>query len=62
MEFKVENMTCGHCVKAVTQAVQKVSPGARVDIDLSAKRVQVEGESDAAKVRAAIEAAGYRIT
>lgn len=61
MEFKLEGMTCGHCVKAVTKAVQAVSPHARIEIDLPAQRVVVEGEKDAAKLRAAIEAAGYKV-
>lgn len=61
MDFKVEGMTCGHCVKAVTRAVQGVSPHARIEIDLPTRHVRVEGEQDAAKLRAAIEAAGYKV-
>jgi copper chaperone len=61
MEFRLEGMTCGHCVKAVTRAVQGVSPHARIEIDLPTQRVVVQGENDAAKLRAAIEAAGYKV-
>eukprot|EP01030_Chromulinospumella_sphaerica_P024841 gene24841-24944_t len=32
-------MTCGHCVRAVTQAVQALDPAASVKVDLGAKEV-----------------------
>ena len=35
--FNVEGMSCGHCVKAITQAVQAKDPAADVQIDLGAK-------------------------
>ncbi len=57
--FKVEKMSCEHCAKRVTQAVQKVEPSAKVTVDLKAARVEVENVADAAKVAAAITAAGY---
>ncbi len=57
--FKVEKMSCDHCAKRVTQAVQKVEPAAKVSVDLKAARVEVDKVSDAAKVAAAITAAGY---
>jgi copper chaperone len=31
--FQVQGMTCGHCERAVTQAVQRVDPAAEVKID-----------------------------
>ncbi|SDV05846.1 heavy-metal-associated domain-containing protein [Pseudomonas mucidolens] len=40
--FNVEGMTCGHCVRAVTQAVQNRDPAASVRVDLAAKEVGVE--------------------
>lgn len=57
--FKVEKMSCEHCAKRVTQAVQKVEPGAKVKVDVKAARVEVENVADAAKIAAAITAAGY---
>lgn len=59
MEFKVEDMTCGHCVMSVTKAVKAAEPAAKVDIDLTAKRVRVEGTEARDKVEAAIRDAGY---
>lgn len=61
MEFKVDGMTCGHCVKAVTKAIHAVSPGAHVEVHLSEKTVVVTGTEEREKLRAAIEAAGYKL-
>ena len=59
IEFKVNDMTCGHCVMTVTKAVKAAEPAAKVDIDLNSKRVRVEGTDAHDKVEAAIRAAGY---
>ena len=63
MRFKVAGMTCGHCGGVVRGSVQKVVPGATVEIDLPAGIVAVSG-ADAAKsaaVEAAIAQAGYKV-
>jgi copper chaperone len=58
--FNVNDMTCGHCVGAVTKAVKSVAPGATVSVDLGTKRVQINGrEADVPAFKAAIEDAGY---
>ena len=38
LELKVAGMTCGHCVKAVTEAVQSVAPQAVVAVDRQGRR------------------------
>jgi copper chaperone len=62
LAFTVADMTCGHCVKAITAAVLAAYPAARVEIDLPAKRVLVENAGDRAAVAAVIEAEGYSPT
>lgn len=58
--FEIRDMTCGHCVSAITQAIRAIDRGAQVDIDLSAHRVRIEPtETDAEKLRKAIREAGY---
>lgn len=59
LELHVENMSCGHCVAAVTRAVRELDPAALVEVDLAAKTVKVESGADAAAIGAAIVAAGY---
>ena len=58
--FEVQDMTCGHCARAITQAVQTVDPGAQVQIDLAAHRVAIETtHAGAAALGDAIREAGY---
>jgi len=57
--FSVEGMTCGHCVRAVTQAVQSQDPAASVNVDLAAKEVGVDSRLSAEQVIAAITEEGY---
>lgn len=44
--FKVEEMSCGHCEKAIKQELSKGDPTVKVDVDLKKKTVQVENLSD----------------
>ena len=57
--FSVEGMTCGHCVRAVTQAVQGQDPAASVNVNLAAKEVGVESRLSAEQVIALITEEGY---
>jgi copper chaperone len=57
--FNVQGMSCGHCVKAITQALQAKDPAARVRIDLAAKEVGVESALSADQVIAVITEEGY---
>ncbi|MBV4463462.1 copper chaperone [Pseudomonas sp. F-14 TE3623] len=59
--FNVEGMSCGHCVKAITQALQTKDPAASVRIDLAAKEVGVESALTADQVIAAISEEGYDV-
>jgi copper chaperone len=59
IELRVEGMTCGHCVSAVTRAVKAVDPEANVQVDLEAGRVRVDGRSTAEALGKAIAEAGY---
>jgi len=60
IELNVEGMTCNHCVKAVTRAVQSVDPGAEVDVDLEGGKVRVNGKGSADALSRAIDEAGYK--
>ena len=59
-QFKVTGMTCGHCVRAVADAVRSVDPGAAVAVDLDAGRLTVEnGQAPASRIAEAVAAEGY---
>jgi len=57
--FQVPEMSCGHCVRAITAAVQARDPAARVEIDLADRKVAVSSTLAPAELAAAITAAGY---
>lgn len=57
--FKVTGMTCQHCVRAVTDAVRGVDPGAVVAVDLDAGQMTVQGTASASRIAEAVAAEGY---
>lgn len=61
MKLIVDNMSCNHCVKAVTKAINDVDPKAMVTIDLAKKEVTIEGGtiSQEAAIKA-VDDAGYQ--
>lgn len=57
--FNVQGMSCGHCVRAITQAVQARDPAADVQVDLSAKTVQVQSSLPVDTLVQVIKEEGY---
>ena len=62
IEFKVEGMSCQHCVTAVTNAVREHDETARVQVNLASGRVKIESSQPVATLKAAIDEAGYTAT
>jgi copper chaperone len=54
-------MTCGHCERSVTQAVQRVDPDATVRIDRAQGQVVVESDEPRTAQAAAIAEEGYTV-
>ncbi len=59
--FTVTGMTCGHCEKAVTRAIQQIDPQAEVKIDLASGSVQVQSQQPRDALTRAITEEGYGI-
>ena len=59
--FTVEGMSCGHCEKAVTQALLNLDAQAKVIIDRSQNKVEVESEQSREALAQAIVEEGYRV-
>lgn len=58
--LKITGMTCDHCVKAITNAVQDVEGVASAKVSLASNSAVVEGDRlDVKKIIAAIEEEGY---
>jgi copper chaperone len=61
IELKVTGMTCQHCVRAVTQAIQGEDPRAQVQVDLAASTVRAETSLPRDKVAALVAEEGYQV-
>ncbi len=59
--FVVQGMTCGHCERAVTQAVQRVDPAAQVQIDRPSGKVDVQTVQPREQIAQAIAGEGYAV-
>lgn len=59
--FNVQGMTCAHCERAVTNAIQSLDAQARVRVDRQSGVVEVEGDLGEAAIRKAIEQEGYQV-
>lgn len=59
LEFKLPDMSCGHCASTVTKTVKLVDPGAKVEVDLTTKQVKVESREDRRRIAEALSEAGY---
>ncbi|MEI6557753.1 MAG: heavy metal-associated domain-containing protein [Rhodospirillaceae bacterium] len=57
--YRVGGMTCQGCARSVSAAIGRAVPGARIDIDVAAGLVTVEGQAAADAVRKAVEGAGF---
>ncbi len=58
IEFEVSSMSCGHCVGAVTAAVQQLDSAAHVKVDLADHSVQIESTHPRGELAAALKQAG----
>jgi len=54
IEFRIDDMTCGHCASTITKAVQS--------LDQAAKRVRVDSQLDPDRFAATIVGAGFTPT
>lgn len=59
--FTVDGMSCGHCVKAITQAIRALDPQAQVRVDLDERRVEVESDQSRVALADAIRDEGYTV-
>lgn len=61
--YRVQGMTCEHCVRAVTEEVSALGGVHDVRVDLASGGVTVSSEAALAEdaVRAAVDEAGYAL-
>ena len=59
IRFKVANMSCGGCARAVTAALRGVDPAAEIAVDLDCREVAVESTAGAEGFAGALREAGF---
>ncbi len=57
--FHVPDMTCGGCVRAITNAVQAADPAATIAADVPAHLVRIDSAQPAQVLVAAMRDAGF---
>jgi copper chaperone len=60
----IEGMTCQHCVRHVTEALQELKGVKNVEVNLSTGRALIETEVELldSEIREAIDEVGYEVT
>ena len=59
--FTVTGMSCGHCEKAITQAIKALDPQAQVRIDRAQNKVELESSASREALAKAIAEEGYAV-
>ncbi|MGE8396166.1 MAG: heavy-metal-associated domain-containing protein [Comamonas sp.] len=59
--FQVQGMTCGHCERAVQQAIAQIDDKAQTTIDRSSGKVVVNSNSARDTLAKAIQEEGYSV-
>jgi copper chaperone len=61
--YTVTGMTCDHCVRSVTEEINRIPGVSRVEVDLASGRVTVGSAQilDDGAIAAAVDEAGYEL-
>ncbi|CAA9221475.1 MAG: Copper(I) chaperone CopZ [uncultured Acidimicrobiales bacterium] len=60
--YDVKGMTCGHCVRSVTEEISELEGVSSVDVDLEKGTAVVTGDAEVEDVRSAVTEAGFEVT
>ena len=58
--LKVTGMTCGHCVAAVTKALENIPGVEKAEVSLEKAQAIVSGDADSQAMVAAVKEEGYQ--
>ena len=57
--FNLPDMSCGHCVAAITEAIKTADAQAHIQIDRDTRTAEVDSALPRETLAAALSAAGY---
>lgn len=59
MQFHIENMTCGGCVRGVTKAIHSVDSQAEINADPPTRKLEVNTSASREQIETALNDAGF---
>lgn len=59
--YRVPDMTCGHCEKAILNEIEDLDQKAEVKIDLKSKHVLIRSSKSSESLQDAIKKAGFAV-
>jgi copper chaperone len=59
LTLSIPAISCGHCVRAITETILELDPAARVQVDIDARTATIDTRADSAVVRERLAAEGY---
>lgn len=59
LQMTIPSMSCGHCVKSITETVKQLDANALVSADTDSKQVSVDSSAPDAAVILALTEAGF---
>lgn len=62
LTLQIPTISCGHCVRAITEAVHELDPAARVDVDIARKQATIDTSAATAAVLARLDEEGFAAT
>lgn len=60
--LSIPNISCGHCVRAVTEIIKGLDPTAKVHVDIANRTAAVESVLDLAAIGAKLAENGYPVS
>jgi copper chaperone len=57
--FKVEGVSCGHCVQSISQALTALAPALQMTLDITTGELRVDDSLSVTQVNTALAALGY---
>lgn len=59
LTLSIPAISCGHCARAITDAILELDPQAQVQVDIDRKTAAIDTRADAASVTARLTEEGY---
>ncbi|WLI90697.1 heavy-metal-associated domain-containing protein [Massilia sp. R2A-15] len=59
LTLSIPAISCGHCARAITEAVLELDPDARVQVDVERKTAAIDTRAEPAAVSARLAEEGY---